>query len=294
MMELAKGIIKGCSWKVYKGNCLDTMKKMIDKNELVDCIVTSPPYFDRRAYGVKSKNDGNIAKWLYANSGQPIDGEIGNGNDKEKYLKDMRRVFELCYKILKKEKILFVNVSTSHKNFELLDFSSDFVKLAKEAGFIHWDTIIWIKRNPMPPGRYSKIYLGQGWEYILAFTKGKRIEIDNNEIKIDTHFKCKNCGVDNYVKNDITPNYVYSYIGCYGRKFNKIVSHPAIFPIEIPKYCLSIATKEGDVVLDPFVGSGTTLIGGLEQGLNVIGCELVPEIYEGLVNGMRALSDRQI
>lgn len=48
-MEKSEGIIKNSKWKVYKGSCLDTMGNMIKANELVDCIVTSPPYFDRRA-----------------------------------------------------------------------------------------------------------------------------------------------------------------------------------------------------------------------------------------------------
>lgn len=287
-MEIAEGVIKGCNWKIYKGNCIDTLKNMDE--ESVDCIVTSPPYFDRRAYGEKPKVDGNIASWLYANKGKPIEGEIGNGKDKEKYFKDIQAVLKLCYRILKKERFLFINISTSHKNFELIDLSSNFISYAKDAGFIHWDTIIWIKRNPMPPGKHTKIYLGQGWEYILVFSKGKKIEINSSDIKIKTHFKCKECGADNYIRSKITPNYVYSNIGCYGRKYNPIISHPAIYPIDVPAFCLSIATKSGELVLDPFVGSGTTLIAGIEQGLNVIGCELVSQIYDELVKEMKKLT----
>lgn len=136
----------------------------------------------------------------------------------------------------------------------------------------------------MPPGKYKKIYLAQGWEYILAFTKGKKIEINNQHINIKTHFSCVNCKEDNYVDCAVTPNYMYSNIGCYGRKYNSIISHPAIFPLDVPAFCLSIATKNGDLILDPFVGSGTTLIAGLEKGLDVIGCEIVPEIYESLAD----------
>lgn len=288
-METAEGIVNECKWKVYQGNCIEMLKNMDE--EKVDCIVTSPPYFDRRSYGAKPKKDGNMAQWLYANSGHPIKGEIGNGKHKDKYIEDIKIVLGLCYKVLREGKLMFINISTSHKKFELLDFSSDFIRAAREVGFIHWDTIIWIKRNPMPAGKYAKIYLSQGWEYILAFSKGKKVKIDNNTIKIETHFKCENCGEDNYFKSSITPNYVYSNVGCYGRKYNSIIAHPAIFPIDIPAFCLSIATKSGESVLDPFVGSGTTLIAGLEQGLNVIGCELVPEIYKGLVDGMKVLSE---
>ncbi|RXI40137.1 DNA-methyltransferase [Clostridium tetani] len=289
-MEIAEGIVKGCSWKVYLGNCLDIMKNMVGKNELVDCIVTSPPYFNRRSYGAKPKIDGNIAKWLYANPGKPIEGEIGNSNDKDKYIKDIGEVLKLCYRVLKDDKLIFINIGNTHEKLELLDFSSNFIEGAKKAGFIHWDTIIWIKGNPMPPGKHKNYYLAQGWEYILVFRKGKKVNIDSTNIKIKTHFKCKNCEEENYLNSEITPNYVYSYIGCYGRQYTRIVSHPAIFPIDIPKFCLSIATKQEDTILDPFVGSGATLIAGLEQGLNVIGCELEPEIYQELTEGMRALS----
>lgn len=295
-MESSKGKVKDCSWKVYKGDCRDILKSMIEKNEVVDCIITSPPYHNKRAYGENPKPDGNVAKWLYAKSGQSVFGEIGNrkGNgkkNKEKYLKDIKCVLEQCYRVLKEGKLLFINISTFHKEFELLDFSSNFITLAKEVGFVHWDTIIWIKRNPMPPGRYKKIYLSQGWEYILAFSKGKRIDINNKDLKIKTHFKCKNCNEDNYYSSNITPNYLFSNIGCYGRKYNSLISHPALFPLDIPSYCLSICMEQGDTVLDPFVGSGTTLVAGLEQGLNVIGCELVPQIYEGLIEGMRKLDE---
>lgn len=290
-MSVSEGKIKGCKWKIYLGSCLDVLKNMVDKNELVDCIVTSPPYFNRRSYGAKPKTDGNIAKWLYATPGKSMEGEIGNSNDKEKYIKDIEEVLELCYKVLRNDKLIFINIANTHEKLELLDFSSNFIEGAKKAGLIHWETIIWIKSNPMPPGMHKNYYLAQGWEYILAFRKGEKVNIDSTNIKIKTHFKCENCEMDNYVDSKITPNYVYSYVGCYGRQTHKIISHPAIFPIDIPKYCLSIATKEGDTILDPFVGSGTTLIAGIEQELNVIGCELVKEIYEGLVSGMKALSE---
>lgn len=285
-MKVSEGLINKCKWKVYNEDCLKILSDMIKQNYFVDCIMTSPPYFDRRAYGAKPKSDGNVAKWLYANSGQAIHGEIGNGKNKNQYLQDMKSFFELSYKVLKEKKFLFVNISTSHYGFELIDFSSDFINLAKEAGFVHWDTIIWIKRNPMPSGRYVKFYLAQGWEYILAFSKGKKIEINNKNLKIQTMFRCKKCDEENYIDSNITPNYVFSNIGCYGRKRYPLISHPALFPIDIPAYCLSIATNEGDRILDPFAGSGTTLIAGLEQGLDVIGCELVPQIYNGLIEGL--------
>ena len=53
-----------------------------------------------------------------------------------------------------------------------------------------------------------------------------------------------------------------------------------------------MSSKVGYTILDPFAGSGTTLIAGLEQGLNVIGCELVANIYDDLIYRMNSLSEK--
>ncbi|SCY24714.1 DNA-methyltransferase [Alkaliphilus peptidifermentans] len=276
-------------WKVYQGDCLAVLNSEID-DDSIDCIVTSPPYWERRAYGQRGGTDGNIGKWKYANKGKLMKGEIGNGCSYEKYINDIGEVIKLMYKKLKKNKFAFVNISTWHKNSELIDASHDIIRIAKDVGFNHWDTIIWIKRNPMPSGRYKEKYLSSGWEYVLAFTKGKgfAVEADNFQPG-NSHFICKNCGDDNWLDFKNATNYFYSNIGCFGRKRKPMKSHPALFPIELPTYCLSIATKKNDIVLDPFAGSGTTLIAGLNLGLNVIGCELIPDIYSGLVEELISL-----
>lgn len=288
-MKSEEGFIKKCNWKVYKGNCIDLLNDM--NEEVIDCIVTSPPYFNKRSYGAKPKNDGNIAKWQYAkSSGVPILGEIGNTKNKDEYMNDMKNVMALCFKVLKENKFLFINISTYHNKHELFDFSYDFINIAKSIGFIHWDSIIWIKPNRMPAGKYKKIYLARGWEYILVFCKGKKYEINEKITSNTAYFKCKNCGLENYLNNGVMANYVFSNTGCIGRKRKPLIKHPAVFPFEIPSYCLSIAAKPGELILDPFVGSGTTLIAGISQGLNVIGCELIPKFYDDLVIEMKKLS----
>lgn len=285
-MKSSSGVINNCKWEVVNCDCREYMREMVKNNIEVDCIITSPPYFNRRSYGAKPKVDGNIAKWLYASSGKPIENEIGNSDDENKYIEDIGEVFDLCYKVLKDNKHMFINIANTHKEFELLDFSREFIDKAKEAGFIHWDTIIWIKNNPVPAGRHKNYYLAQGWEYILAFTKGKRVNINTSNVSIKIPFICEYCKKENYLNTKITPNYLYSYVGCYGRTQDKIINHPAVYPIEIPNYCIDISSHRGDLIFDPFVGSGTTLIAGLTKEMNVMGCELVSQIYDDLVKKM--------
>lgn len=291
-MKLEQGVIGELNWKVYLGDCKDVLQEMINNNEFVDTIMTSPPFFNRRSYAGKPKIDGNIAKWVYASQGNRIKGEIGNTKDKDKYIKDIEEVLQLCYGVLRDNRFMFINIANTRENFEVIDFSSNFIEMAKKIGFIHWDTLIWIKKNPQPAGKHKAYYLANGWEYILAFTKGKKNKINTEQLKVKTHFKCKYCQEENYIDSKITPNYLYSYVGCYGRTEKSNITHPAKFPIDIPKFCLSMSSKVGYTILDPFAGSGTTLIAGLEQGLNVIGCELVANIYDDLIYRMNSLSEK--
>lgn len=288
-MRVCKGEFGFNKWKVYEGNCIDILKNEVE-DESVDCIVTSPPYWNRRAYGQKPGRDGNIGEWKYANEGKLVEGEIGNGCSYEEYIEDISKVMNLAYKKLKNNKFAFINISNRHESSELIDISYDIIKLAKDVGFNHWDTIIWIKRNPMPSGKYKEKYLTNGWEYVLAFTKGKDMKIKfNNNMLTHSHFVCKKCGEENWLDFKSVPNYFYSNIGCFGNRRKPIKSHPALFSIELPIYCFNIATANNDLILDPFAGSGTTLVAGLKLGLNVIGCELVSNTYSNLVQELLSL-----
>ena len=59
-MKFEQGVIGELNWKVYLGDCKDVLQEMINNNEFVDTIMTSPPFFNRRSYAGKPKIDGNI------------------------------------------------------------------------------------------------------------------------------------------------------------------------------------------------------------------------------------------
>ena len=288
-MQSHEGKVEKYYWKTYKGDCREVMEKMSEKmgEPYVDCIVTSPPYWERRSYGEKPKIDGNQGVWAYSNSKKTYENEIGNNCSYEKYINDLGDVLKRCYQLLRNNKFMFINIGNKHKEKELHDYSFDIIQKAKECGFIHCDTIIWIKRNSQPPGRYKKIYLGNAWEYILMFAKGKDYHLyPENYMTTSSHFICSECAHDNYISLNATPNYMYSNIGCFGKKDETLHSHPAIFPIDIPLFCLSFTTKENEIVLDPFSGSGTTLRAALQLKMNAIGCEIIPDVYNNLVENM--------
>ena len=288
-MQYDTGKVGELYWKTYEGDCRKIMSKEMLVNS-VDCIVTSPPYWQRRSYGEVPHQDGNVGTWSYSSSTKVQENEIGNGCTYEQYINDLEEVIEGCYEILKENKFMFINIGNKHKDKELMDYSHDIIRSAKEKGFIHCETIIWLKKNPQPPGRYKGLYLGNAWEYILMFAKGKNYKIyDEQYLNTKSHYICTNCKKDNYMELEAHPNYIYSNIGCFGKKDKLLHSHPAVFPIDIPKFCISLATREEEVVFDPFVGSGTSLQAALQLGRNAIGCELIPSLYKNLVENMNRL-----
>ena len=60
----------------------------------------------------------------------------------------------------------------------------------------------------------------------------------------------------------------------------KEVGHPAAFPLQLPERCIKLFTYEGDIILDPFMGSGTTAIAAIKAERNYIGFEISPKYYK--------------
>lgn len=285
-MDNFQGDIHGVSWKVYNADCKFVLNNIIGNNT-IDCIVTSPPYYNQRSYGDKVTVDGNQGQWKYSRRKVSAEYEIGIACEYQKYLYDLTEVISACYNVLKANKLMFINIGNKRQDKEYIDCSHDIIKIAKNVGFTHCDTIIWIKRNSQPPGKHKELHLGNGWEYILMFSKGKDYRINSNAyLSTSSHYQCSNCGKDNYVNLKSNPNYFYSNIGCFGNT-KKAHSHPAPFPETIPKFCLSLAAHEHDLILDPFAGSGTTLKVALGLNINCVGCELIPKIYLDLIDNLQ-------
>jgi DNA modification methylase len=284
-MNFKEGSYKNNNWKIYNEDCIITLSESISKNS-VDCIITSPPYFHKRNYSKKGVNFGNKAKYTIKkfNKSDTNKSEIGNCLEIEKYYLELEEVFKGCFRVLKNDRFMFLNINKLRANKKTIDISGKVIESAEKAGFVHRDTIIWIKENPVPlVPNASQYYLWDGWEYLLLFAKGNpKLKIDKF-VKNSKIIKCPHCGMISENINNGKPNYFYSYIGFYGnKKEHKQKNHPGVFSPILPKYAFSISTLEGDTLLDPFAGSGTTLIEGLKENRNVIGCELDEKIFNEL------------
>jgi len=155
--------------------------------------------------------------------------------------------------------------------------------LAKEFRYV--EEYIWNKTNPFPTG--SKKRLKDGFERCLHFTKNAEYQFYPDSVRDKSTSKWagdnerrKNKGAHN-TRNGSGMNMSKRITEELVRPSNVItmpasclnIGHPAVFPIELPSFFIRLMTKEGDLVLDPFLGSGTTALAAVKLGRQFLGIE---------------------
>ncbi len=218
--------------KIYNENCIDTMDRMPENS--VDMVITSPPYDDLRNY---------------------------NG-----YELPLEKIIMGLYKVLKKGGVVIWVVGDKTENGSETGTSFRQALKFKELGFRIHDTMIYYKNNPMPTTgkRYH-----QHFEYMFAFSKGspKTFNPITEPTKYNGLANMKNRGKEgslNYKKVERTKEkkvgnvFFYSVGGGISTKDKIAYQHPAIFPEKLVYDQIITWTNKGDIVYDPFMGSGTT------------------------------------
>lgn len=244
--------------KIIEGNCVDVMKKFEENS--IDLTLTSPPYDNLRTYKGFVFPFEEIAKELYR-----ITKEGG-----------------IVVWVVNDATIQGSETGTSFK--QALYFM--------EVGFNLHDTMIFQKTNPIPQ-IYRKRYNGI-FEYMFVFSKGP--VKTHNPIKID----CLHAGLElkgttykNYskgeqkrkkmakpVKNKKIKGNIWEYVVGKKAEDQEAKGHPAPFPMALARDHINSWSNEGDIVLDPMNGSGTTCLSALQLGRNYIGIDMSKEYCE--------------
>jgi site-specific DNA-methyltransferase (adenine-specific) len=257
--------------KTYNENCLETMGKM--PNNFIDCTVTSPPYDDIRNYNNKIK---------------------GLSDEFNGYSFPFEDIARELYRVTKKGGIVVwvVNDATHNGSETLNSFRQ--ALFFKEVGFRMHDTMIYRKLNPMPNA--GKSYQ-QMFEYMFVFSKGSpkttNISLRERSNKCEdkrTYRKKKfsrnqdgEFNENDYFVKEMVPEYnIWDFYVGWGNttKDDVAFEHPAIFPEELVKRHIESWTNEGDLIYDPFMGSGTTSKMSILSKRNYIGSELSEEYCE--------------
>lgn len=244
--------------KIYQESCLDTLSCMTDN--FVDLIVTSPPYDDLRKY--------------------------------KGYSFDFEKTATELWRIVKDGGVIIWVIGDQTKDGNESGTSFRQALYFKELGFNLHDTMIYKKHNyqPLNHNRYE-----QEWEYMFCFSKGRPKTF--NPIKIPcTYAGQKAWGKPRFYKNndgELTgiKQYVMKDEKIRGNIFEYIVgstktgkiNHPAVFPEQLAIDQIKSWSNEGDLIYDPFMGSGTTALASIRLNRNWIGSE-ISEDYVQVAN----------
>lgn len=250
-------------YRIKRGDCLELMKQIPDNG--VDLTVTSPPYDNLRTY-----ND-NIDQWNF-----------------EKF----KKIAKELYRVTKDGGVVVWNVADATIKGDETGTSFKQALYFKECGFNLHDTMIWFKPNCFNFG--SNNCYKQSFEYMFVFSKGKPNAI--NLIK-DVKAKCagnvlKGARKHADGKRDEVPDFVCQD---YKRRYNvwsinvasKTYGHSAVFPEQLANDHIISWSNEGDLVFDPFLGSGTTGKMAILNNRKFLGFEIDEEYFEIAKNRLK-------
>lgn len=204
----------------------------------VSLVVTSPPYWDLKDYF----KEGQIGQESY-----------------ETYLRRMKSVWQQCFDRLTQNGTMWININIRIRKGETILIPKDFIRICKDLGFYYKGVIIWHKSSGIPT--HDKNIVDRH-EYVLVFSKSERLQINSSILSDFSDYK------NDYINGKSFWN-INRKAGSVGKKF----IHPAIFPNELVERIALCSTLEKELVLDPFLGSGTSLIAAANLSRNFIGYE---------------------
>lgn len=254
---------------IYLGDAANELKSLPDNH--VDLIVTSPPYADQRknTYG---------------------------GIHPDKYVDWFLPISEQLLRVLKTTGTFVLNIKEKVLEGERSTYVIELILEMRRQGWLWTEEFIWHKKNCYPgkwPNRFR-----DAWERLLQFNKDRKFNMYQEEVMVpmggwaksrlknlsDTDKTRDNSKVGSgFGKNisnwlDREKAYPTNVLHLATECSNK--NHSAAFPEELPEWFMKLFTRENDTVLDPFMGSGTTLRVAKRMRRNSIGIEIVPEYHE--------------
>jgi DNA modification methylase len=279
--SVATGSLGAQPWLLMNGDSRSMLQHL--PNESVHCVVTSPPYYSQRDYG--------------------MEGQYGLEASPDLYVEHLRSVFAEVRSVMAKNGTLFLNLGDTYYSAKGRPHGQDAkhqrrrmadlrpvdgpglglprksllgipwrVALALQAdGWTLRSNIIWARESSVPEPT-AKDRPWRTFEHVFLFTKAVRYHFDRDGLgaeediwRIEPERNAESRGV-----------------------------HYAPFPRELVRRCLEIGCPEGGVVLDPFVGGGTTMYEALASNRSAIGIDLNKDFYELVENRLRQRESGQV
>jgi DNA modification methylase len=236
-----------------------TSEKMENISDgVVDFIMTSPPYWNLKNYG----SDNEIGKEPYL-----------------EYLDRMQLVWDECFRVSKDNAVLVINVANRRHNKAFYPIGMDIAQNMK--GWKLWDIVIWYIPNALPqPNHYIEKLFDNKYEFLLVFTKEGNTDYEFHKPRVP----------QKYITADPRAHKKNLRGRCLGNiiripayrppNIKEMGYHVAAYPEELVSLMLEAFTSPGQTVLDPFLGSGTTLKVANGMDRRGIGFELNSDFRE--------------
>ncbi len=268
---------------IIEGDARTCLRGLPDAS--INCIVTSPPYYQQRDYST------------------PL--QIGNEKSPDEYVRNLRLVFTECLRVLKADGTFWLNLGDKYDDGELLGMPWRVTFALKEDGWLLRSDIIWYKPNAVPSSVKNRPTTDH--EYVFLFAKSREYYYDIDAIREPhvtfspkskmkggrNHFNKTENGTPEQGKYSGTSNL---HSGRWDQAFHPLGrnrrtvweiplsksrdAHFAVFPEKLVEICILAGCPQGGIVLDPFIGSGTTAVVAQRLDRSFVGVDSNPEYCE--------------
>lgn len=238
------------------------ISEILDEEIKIQTTITSPPYFDMKDYGVE--------------------GQVGYGQKYGEYLDDLKSIFEQVYSRTKDDGTLWIIIDTFKRNHSIVPLPFDLSAKIREVGWLLQDIIIWKKDKTVPWS--SNGFTQRKFEYILLFSKTPKFKNNKDHIRVYDTRQLKKWWVkypERYNPRGKALDEIWEYpIPVQGSWGDKYIRHFCPLPKDMVSNMIQISTDEGDIVFDPFAGTGTVLSQSAYMDRKYIGFELNPSYIQ--------------
>lgn len=258
--------------KLFHGDCREVLSTRVKENS-INLIITSPPYANQRKGTYGGIHPDSYVEWFL-----PIAQEM--------------------LRVLKSDGSFVLNIKENAVNKELHPYVMELVLAMRRQGWKLIEEYMWHKTNSFP-GKWSTRFSNK-WEHLYHFAKTTDFYMNQDAVKVPigdwAKSRLKNLSakdmtrqnsevgsgfgknISNWVgKEMVYPSNVLTFATECGNK-----GHSAAFPKQLPIWFIKLFSRPNDIILDPFVGSGTSLFAAHELGRKSIGIELNEEYYQQL------------